>query len=521
MAYREVGMIEVKEVLRQWLLGASKKRVARQVGVDVKTVRRYVGVGEAVGLDRSAGVEALTEDALSRVLEALKSGVDRERGRSWEACREQRPWIERLLEEGVRLSKIGRLLGRRGISVPYATLHRYAVSELGFGKGKATIAVIEGEAGKELQVDTGWIGWLLTEGGRRRLRAWIFTAVRSRHRFVYPTFRETTAEAIAACEAAWRYYGGVFGVLLPDNTKAIVETADPLGARIQKDFLEYAQARGFVVDPARARHPKDKARVERAVSHVRDDCFGGERLKTLEEARRHAETWCLTEYGSRRHSRTQRRPLELFVEQEKERLLPEPAEGYDVPRWSRPTVERDQYVPVSRALYSVPTRYVGHKLAARTDSQTVRLYEAGVLVKVHARVGPGERATDPTDFPEARRIYAHRDVESLERKARELGEHVGILAETILRGPLPWTRMRRVYALLGLGRRYGASRLEQACRVALEADMTDVVRLRQMLERAEAAEAPEQRSQPDRSTVVPIARYLRPTGHFAVGREEV
>lgn len=512
MAFREVGMIEVKEILRQWLLGTGKKRVAQRVGADVKTVRRYVAVAERVGLKASDGVAALTEEVLSRVLEELKGGVEREHGASWEACREHRKRIEGLLEEGVRLSKVGRLLGRSGVSIPYATLHRYAVAELDFGKGKTTIAVLEGEPGQELQVDTGWIGWLWGEGGRRRLKAWIFTAVRSRHRFVYPTIQETTADAIAACEAAWRYYGGVFGVLLPDNTKAIVEKPDALGARIQKGFLEYAQDRGFVVDPARVRHPKDKARVERSVSHVRDDCFGGERLKTLEEARIHAEAWCLTEYGTRVHSRTQRRPLELFLEQEKARLLPEPTETYDLPCWSNPSAERDQYVSVSQGLYSVPTDLKGHKLMARSDGQTVKLYKAGVLVKVHARVGPGKRATDPNDFPEAKRIYAHRDVGALESKARELGEHVGLMAAAILAGKLPWTRMRRVYALLGLGRRYGAVRLEEACRVALAADMTDVVRLRQMLENATTQEPP-------RGTVIPIARYLRPTGHFAVRRE--
>lgn len=40
MAYREVGMFEVKEVLRLYLAGAAKKAVARTVGVDIKTVRR-------------------------------------------------------------------------------------------------------------------------------------------------------------------------------------------------------------------------------------------------------------------------------------------------------------------------------------------------------------------------------------------------------------------------------------------------------------------------------------------------
>jgi transposase len=58
---------------------------------------------------------------------------------------------------------------------------------------------------------------------RRRLLVWIFTAVLSRHRFVYPVFRETTQTAIEACEEAWVYYGGIFRTLIPDNTKTIVQ----------------------------------------------------------------------------------------------------------------------------------------------------------------------------------------------------------------------------------------------------------------------------------------------------------
>jgi cytochrome P450 len=91
--------------------------------------------------------------------------------------------------------------------------------------------VLDGDPGQELQVDTGWVGWLtlplIDPRKRRRFRAWIFTAVRSRYRFVYPTFEETTARAIEACEAAWAFFGGRFHVLIPDNTKAIILEADP------------------------------------------------------------------------------------------------------------------------------------------------------------------------------------------------------------------------------------------------------------------------------------------------------
>ena len=148
---------------------------------------------------------------------------------------------------------------------------------------------------------------------------------------MYPCSKESTETTIEACEAAWEFYGGVFGVLLPDNTKAIVIEADPLAARLTPAFLENAQDRGFHVDPARVRHPRDKARVERSVRSVREDGFGGERLCDLHMARLRAHHWCRDEYSMRRHSTTQRRPLEHFISEEQPVLHATPTTRYEVP----------------------------------------------------------------------------------------------------------------------------------------------------------------------------------------------
>jgi transposase len=179
---------------------------------------------------------------------------------------------------------VAKLLRRRGIQIPYGTLYRFAVAELGFGRVTATLRVADCGPGEEIQVDTGWVASLEPDvrGIRRRMKAFNFTAVLSRHRFVYPVPSETTADAIEACEAAWEFYGGVFRVLIPDNTKVIVDLADSLQPRLNQGFLEYAQARGFHIDTARVRRAQDKARVERAVQSVRDDCFAGERIQDLE-----------------------------------------------------------------------------------------------------------------------------------------------------------------------------------------------------------------------------------------------
>jgi hypothetical protein len=511
--YREVTMIELREVLRLWSEGVPKKRVAAQLGLDPKTVRRYLRVAGTAGLV-APGV-APSEEQLREVLLALHPAGGRPRGDSWDRCEAERSTIERGLKSGLRLTKIRKLLRRQKVEIPYPTLHRFAVLELGFGRTASTIPVLDGEAGQEVQVDTGWVGWLTLPGipvRRRRFRAWIFTAVRSRYRFVYPTFEETTARAIEACEAAWAFFGGIFHVLIPDNTKAIILDPDALAPRVTPAFLEYVQARHFHIDAARVRHARDKARVERAVPGVRDDCFAGEVLTTVEDARELAVHWCLEEYGLRRHSRTQQRPRELFEAEERAALLPLPPTPYDIPEWAEPKVGRDQLASVVKALYSIPHRYVGHRLTARADSHLVRFYDRAVLVKTHARQPPGGRSIDEHDYPVERSVYALRNVDALRGQAAAAGEVIGQYAAALLDSPLPWTRMRRVYALLGLVRRYGAVRVTEVCAAALAADMLDVRRLQRMLEFASAA--PATSSAPAR--VIPLARYLRPASQYAL-----
>lgn len=512
MAYREVTMVEVKEVLRLWLGEMGKRRIAARLGFDPKTVRGYIEAARTVGLERAAGAAALSDELIGQVLAARRSKAHRPHGDTWSRCAEQREFIERHLRARVRLSKIRKLLRRQGVQIPYATLRRWAVATLGFGRTAPTLPVADGKPGEECQLDTGWVLTLEpdTRGKRRRVKAWIFTAVVSRHRFVYPIERETTASAIEACEAAWEFFGGVFRVLLPDNTKAIVQRADPLEPLINAVFLEYSQARGFHVDPTRARHPRDKARVERSVPTVREDCFAGERLHTIAAARAHARWWCLEDYGLSRHSTTQRLPREHFEAEEREHLLAAPTAPYDIPLQAEPKVARDQHAAVAKALYSLPTEFVGKRLWARADRSTVRFYYRGVLVKVHPRMPPGKRSTDPADFPEHKRVYALRDVHYLQSRATECGPMIGRFAAAVLAVPLPWTRMRRVYALLGLVRKYGEARVEAACTTALAAEMLSVPRLKAMLEHATSAP-----TLPP-PAISPPARYLRSPLQYAL-----
>jgi hypothetical protein len=114
-------------------------------------------------------------------------------------------------------------------------------------------------------------------------------------------------------------------------------------------------------------------------------------------------------------------------------------------------------------------------------------------------------------MPTGKEIYATRDIESLQRRAAGQGDAIGAYASALLDVALPWTRMRRVYRLLGLVDKWGASRVEEACRRALDAEAVDVNLVARMLERAREAMEPDSRPEP----VVIQGRFARDASEFA------
>ena len=211
------------------------------------------------------------------------------------------------------------------------------------------------------------------------------------------------------------------------------------------------------------------------------------------------------------HGTTRQRPAEVFAAEEAPRLRPAPVEPLDLPTYSHPRVAPDRHVQIARAIYSVPGELIGQRLTARVDSRTVKLYWGGQLIKVHPRVGPGRRCTDPADLPSEVSTYAMRDLDALRRKAFAHGQHVGAYATAVLEHPLPWTKMRQVYRLLGLVRRHGAERVDDACRRALDAEAVNVGLIERMLIR----------DHPTESTVGPpgaASRFVRDSADFAIRR---
>lgn len=79
--YREVSVIEVRELLRVWMSGAGLRRVGALAGVDRKTARDYTNAAELAGLVRDGDLDQLTDELIGVVIEAVRPGRSR-----WPRC---------------------------------------------------------------------------------------------------------------------------------------------------------------------------------------------------------------------------------------------------------------------------------------------------------------------------------------------------------------------------------------------------------------------------------------------------
>ncbi|HTZ87855.1 MAG TPA: IS21 family transposase [Solirubrobacteraceae bacterium] len=514
MPYRELTMIDIKEVLRRWSARQSLHQIARETGVDRKTARRYVRAAESCSLPQG---RELTEGEIHEVAQRVQSRPLPDASAEWLAVAAQKDRIEEWLtkKRPLRLTKVHTLLARDGLEVSYDTLRRFAMQQLGWRQKAPTVRIDDPPPGQEAQVDFGKMGPMLdpATGRMRALWALIITLSFSRYQFVWPTFVQTTEAVCEGLDHAWSFFAAMIRTIVPDNMKAIVKTPDALTPTLVTAFLDYVQARGIFVDPARIRSPKDKPRVENQVPYVRESWFDGETFTSLDDARRSAETWCRNVAGARVHGTTRQVPREVFERSEKAAMLPAPIAPFDVPLWvEQAKVHPDHHIQVARALYSVPSIHRNKIVRARADKASVKIYVGTELVKVHARQPPGGRSTDTSDYPTGKAAYALRSVDALVAKAEGKGHHVGIYAERLLGGPLPWARMRAAYALLRLCEKYGDGRVEAVCQSALAFDVIDVARITRMLKTATKPASPDRTD--GKVVQLTLPRFARPEQHF-------
>lgn len=464
-------MIDVVEILVHWYAGRSRNQVAESLGVDRKTIRKYLKPAVAAGM--VPGGPPVTETEWRGLVAGWFPELADARLRqvTWPHIEAHRDYIAEQLKAGVTMATIHqRLSAEHGLACSAASLRRWVAANLPEDLRASKVTVLKDcpPPGEEAQIDYGKLGmWLDPQTGRRRT-VWAFVMVlpASRHMFVRPVLTMDQHAWTEAHVEAFAFFAGTPRRLVPDNLKTGVDKPDLYDPRINRSYAELAAHYGCLVDPARSRKPRDKPQVERPMPYVRDSLWRGREFTSLQQMRAEAIWWCLQVAGRRSC-----RPLDgaaphaVFTALEKPALQPLPAHPFVLATWSRGKVGPDIHVKVGKCLYSVPWKYMGKTLDARSTACMVQFFLDGELVKTHV-MKPAGKQTDLADYPPEKVAFFQRTPSWCRKRAAELGPSVErVVADLMVDNAL--YQLRAAQGVIGLADKHSPDRLEAACARAL------------------------------------------------------
>ena len=218
-------MIDVTEILMHWHAGRSKNEMAESLGVDRKTLRKYIAPAEAAGI--VPGGPAKSEEEWAELVRGRfpQLADTRLRQVTWPAIAVHHDYITAQLTAGVRMSTIWqRLRDERGLGVSVQSFRRYVAANVPEETRRSQVTVWNprpAEAGEQAQIDYGQLGrWLDPVTGKlRTVQAFVMVLACSRHMFVRPVLVMDQRAWTECHVAAFAFFGGVPARLVPDNLK--------------------------------------------------------------------------------------------------------------------------------------------------------------------------------------------------------------------------------------------------------------------------------------------------------------
>jgi transposase len=465
MARRRFTVRDIAEILEHWQEGRSIKAISRSLGVARATVRKYVYATEARGYHRGdptppQGWKAFLREVVPRPPDPST------RSKVFATLYPFQEEIRDALATTSTATVWQRLRDDKGVRVSLPSFYRYVSCYFPdvLRRPRITVRRDDPPPGEEAQIDFGYLGMWQDPQTGRRYRLWAFALVLSfsRHMFIHVVTRMDHQRWLESHVLALEFFGGAPKRIVPDNLKTGVIQPDLYDPKFNRAYEELAHHYGIIIDPARSGKPKDKPRVERIISYIRQSFWAGRNFSSLEEINKQALEWCLKVAGTREHGTTHQQPLALFRLAEQKELKPLPKVSFEMVSWLRPKVAHDCHVQVNGTLYSIPYQYVGKTLDARVGAEVVEFYLNYELVKVHLRGAKGQRITDWNDYPPEKAAFFRHTPDWCCSRASLIGKSTRQTIESLLEEHA-LHNLRQCQGILRLAEKYGQDRLEQAC----------------------------------------------------------
>jgi len=479
--YLRVSMQETIKALHE--KGWSKRRIARELEVNRRTVTRYLRQLESKCTISTAGLDVDNECLTNSKCTISTAGSI---GRK-SLCSDYQMYIENRLKQDLSAQRIYQdLVLEHGFEGSYESVKRYVrklagIEELPFRR-------MEQSPGQEVQVDYGTGGWVYDREGKKR-KTHLFRIVLSCSRKAYSevSYAQDTESFIRAIENAFRYFGGVPETVVIDNLKAGVIKPCVYDPELNPKLREFAVHYGTCIMPTKVATPRHKGKVESAVKYAQDNALKGRKFSTLQEQNEYLLRWEKQVADTRIHGTVKRQVKQMF-EEERPFLRKLPEMLFPVFEESRRSVHRDGHVELVGSFYSVPAEYVRKEAWVRYDLRTVRVFNHRMEeIALHARVDRGRFSTHLYHIPAEKIGNPERGNEWLLKQADYIGGETGAWARAMLQNrDVPGTRV--LNGLLQLTDKYTASSINKACKIALNMSLFHLRELRDFIEENYQAE---------------------------------
>jgi len=250
---------------------------------------------------------------------------------------------------------------------------------------KPAYLMLEFAPGECAQVDWGNFGSVMVGSTRRRLSFFVMVLCYSRLLYVEFTLSEGMEQFLTCHRHALEFLGAVPAKVMIDNLKVGV-LRHPVGekALFHPRYLDLAAHYGFQPVACNVRKANEKGRVENAVGYVKKNFLNGLDIPSFAAVPPAAIQWRDTVANLRLHGETQRKPMDLFVE-EKPRLKPLPIRPYDCAVVRPISANSCCHVIFDTNRYSVPHLYASQKLTLKLYPDHLLLFHHEKLIATHAR----------------------------------------------------------------------------------------------------------------------------------------
>jgi transposase len=347
----------VREIVARQERGEGLKRIARALGVDRKTVRRWLRLG---------GWQPRRPQARRRPIDQFTEFIA-QRGPEvgWNGVAPQRELVS------------------LGFTGSYQQVPRYLKPYRAQRKWAELAAVrFETGPGEQAQADCGqlrvWIG-----GQLETVHLFVLTLGYSRRLFTYAYRNEKLASLLDGHARAFRRFGGVTLTCLDDNPRTLA-----LGRRENRVvwhplFEDCARYYGFTPHASQPYRARTKGKVESGVKYVKRNALAGRRFSSGKELNSWPERWSGEAADVRIHGTTHERPLDRFA---REQLIPRgtrPPHHYEQVRMRR--VANDALAAVGAARYSAPAEYVGAPVSVQESAEHYEFLHEGKLLARHQK----------------------------------------------------------------------------------------------------------------------------------------